>query len=127
MTMLKFEVERARVEEIVFRLEEEFDLKWLTISHLFSENLREDAVIAETEGDWEYRSACITWNLPSVARITDRTLEDVAVHEFIHCVLAPVEENLPKKDHVDKLREFAVESLTRMIQASRYTRQSSTG
>lgn len=110
---------KERVLLVTSRLEKEFDLSWIKISHLFVESMREDGIVATTDGDWQYRAAAIEWNLPAVARITDETLEEVAIHEYVHVLLNPMEELLPQKGEASKMNEFAVESITRMVQASR--------
>lgn len=109
------EAHRERVETITRGVQADLDLGWIAIKNNFNEEVTDDRVACTTKTDWEYRQAALQWNLPTVARLTDKDIEDIAVHEFIHVLMAPLDEFLPDKPHVSKLGEFVTESIARVI------------
>jgi hypothetical protein len=119
-----YDDDRARVHRITAALQDELELGWVFITHRFDEAQHPDGIMAETSTQWEYRQAQVTWVLPEVALSDDGEIADVAIHEFIHVLMAPMAETLPKR--VGKLEEFAVESLARMVQAARRARDATT-
>lgn len=70
-------------------------------------------IVAETKSAWEYRQASIIWYVPNVCTIDDEELERIALHEFIHVLIAPMEARVSDKFH--KEREYAVQCLTDAI------------
>lgn len=111
-----YETDRERVDRAAGLWENELGLDWLEITHNFDEHFREDAVVAETDVMWQYRRAVVTWNLPSVTRMSDKSLENIALHELVHVLMGPLKEELSDSPYVSNLEEFTVESITRAIQ-----------
>lgn len=110
--------DKERIERLTTDWQSAMDLGWLSIKHLYSENFNEEhLVVAETEADWEYRQAKITWFLPRVAGIDDHALEEVVVHELCHVLTAPIESEL--SNNKSKQGEYAVECLSRAILSTR--------
>jgi hypothetical protein len=115
---MKHAVERYNIIELAEKWQTTLGLGWLSINHRFSESFNDEPmIVAETEADWEYRQAKITWFLPRVAGITREGLEEVMVHELVHCLTAPIESELRPR-HA-KQGEFAVESIARAILSMR--------
>ena len=106
-----------RILRVANRLQIELQLEWIHINHRFNEAPHEEGNLAVSETQWEYRQADITWALTDVAAASDEELEKICIHEYMHILLGPLEEFLPKKSQ--KQEEFAVESLTRAIMAAR--------
>ena len=119
---------QERILDITSRLEKELGLDgWLTIRHQFHPGFDGDHTIdsdgnatvykttAITTPQWEYRFATITWYLKTAVTQTDQELEAVAIHEYIHILLAPVTTLLPIKPLHTKLEEYVTECLMRLV------------
>jgi len=111
----ELEVAKHRVKGFASKWHKLMDMNWLSLHHTFNPNYNEEEkfVVATTEMDWEYRAGVIDWHLPRVAAISDKTLEAVVVHEYVHCLVAPIEVLVKDKD--SKLCEYSVESLARAM------------
>jgi len=109
----ELEVAKERVKKFATKWHELMDMGWLSLHHTFNPNYNEEEkfIVASTQMDWEYRAGVIDWHLPRVAAISDKTLESVVVHEYVHCLLAPIE--VTTKD--SKLAEYTTESLARAM------------
>jgi hypothetical protein len=115
--------EEARILEATARWEHELEMGWLSIGHIFVDQVRGEesddieSTAAVTYASWEYRHATITWYLPAVGTMTDEALNDVVVHELVHVLLAPLRDHL--KPGSIKQEEFATECVARAIVAAR--------
>lgn len=115
------ELQEARVVALVEMWRDRMDLSHMDISNVFIPSLHGeedggdaiDDTAALTAGDWQYRSATITWHLPCVAVMTDRALEEVVVHELCHVLLCPLAHSL--KVGSEKLEELATENVARAL------------
>ena len=136
-----------RVEKVTHKLEKELRLdSWWDIRHSFSD-LPDGAQAMAPDGlmptaarttactmtQWQYRTAEITWYLPSVAVIDDERLEWVASHEYVHMLIAPMStflfdylkddetlvEQIRTVGQYSRLEEFVTETLARVIQLAR--------
>ena len=105
---------KARIRRITSTLEDELGLSgWLAIEHHFSAGYGEgdDIPSASTQPAWEMRRTTITWYLATCATHSDDELERVALHEYVHTLIAPIASFAPTKQVNVKLEELAVESL----------------
>jgi hypothetical protein len=109
----------ARVLAIATRLHAELGLEWVSVGHKFNTSHEGDRVAAATTADWEYRQATIEWNIPICATLDDEDLLELATHEYVHILNAPVNDNLPDGEVFEKLNEFSVECIARAIGATR--------
>ena len=118
----------GRILRITNQLEYEFGLDgWYQIKHHFSTRFDgSDALDADgnstcytttaiTVASWEYRTASITWFVPVAATQTDDVLTQVAIHEYVHALLAPISSLLPGRKDVSKHDEYVTECLSRVI------------
>src|SRR5579872_6047859 len=108
---------RKRILALTACLEQDLGLGWWTIRHHFNEtdSRDDDTIIADTSCNWEYRDATITWFLPICAAQSDDELLATAIHEYVHILLAPIESDCTAPD---KVKEYAVESVAKMILAA---------
>jgi|SRR5579863_2319099 len=122
---------RKRVLKITKALEAELGLDgWLDIKHIFDPGYDGDTTIdtdgspsvyrttAITTAQWKYRYATIRWYLPTAAQQDDDTLALIAIHEYIHVLLAPLTSPHHKSMAAD-LEEFVTESIARVIAKAR--------
>lgn len=86
------------------------DLGFVSIQNYFSD--KEPPQTAEVITNWEYREAAIIW-YPKAAELTQDELDQCAVHELGHIIVAPMSDYLLVKHH--KLEEFVCESIARAI------------
>lgn len=133
---------QKRVEETTSRLEKKLGLSaWWRIKHIFSETpdgaaavptdgpLSVNRTTACTVAQWEYRQAEITWYLPSVMQHTDEFLAWIAIHEYIHMLLSPIDgflfdylrddestvDQIRTLGHHGRLNEYVTETLARVV------------
>lgn len=107
--------EIQRVERTVERWQTTMDLGHFTIGTYFSDEESEN--IAEVVTSWEYRQAAIIWFSKNVKELSDEELDDAAIHELSHIIVAPMSDHLPEEHH--KLEEFVVESIAKAIRGVR--------
>ena len=123
---------QARIERIAKQLEQEFGLDgWLIITHVFDTGYDGDTALdddgsshiygttAITTTLWRYRTMKIRWFLNIACSQTDDELTLVAIHEYLHGLIAPITSPVPPKSMAADLEEFAVESITRVIARAR--------
>lgn len=125
MNAEQFAAEQIRVETITLEWYERLgmDKLGLDVRQRFSEAYADEdhVIIADTQYNWEYRDGAITWYLPRCAALSDKEIGEAAVHEFVHCLIASMESNVPDK-HA-KLSEFAVETVTQAILFATHTKE----
>lgn len=102
---------QKRVERTVAKWQTAMDLGFVSIYNSFSDE--ESKNIAEVITSWEYREAAIIWYNNQIKTMSQNELDEAAVHELGHIIVAPMSDHLPAK-HV-KLEEFVVESITKAI------------
>ena len=104
---------KERTKTLVEFWQAQLGLDWLTFKHNYTTAYDSDDphTCACTEAYWQYRDVKFTWYLPAIARLDDDELEDVVVHEFVHSMIAPIEQNMDDDDA--DLCEFAVENVCR--------------
>jgi hypothetical protein len=110
----------ARAEEATRGLAYRLGIsKWMNIVITFDSSHSEDRTACEATCDWEYRQVSFKWNLPIVAGLTDRDLEETALHELVHPLIAPLWDCVPEADQentkIAKLHELATENVARAI------------
>jgi hypothetical protein len=100
-------------------VERRLDLGWMTVTHKFDPRSCAEGTIAETFVDWQYRQASIVWNISGVMALDRDDLYLTAVHEYVHVLVAPFWESVPKKVRAEyhKLMELSVENVARAIVA----------
>lgn len=132
-----------RIRKVTTKLEGQLGLAgFLQIKHHFVEGYDGDTTAPGPEGVgsvhktcavttalWQYRSVKITWYCGTCANQTDEELVQIALHEYVHALMAPVTsflfdylsedesstEQIRILGHHGKLEEFATESLMRVI------------
>jgi hypothetical protein len=109
--------EKRNIERTVSRWQTAMNLGFITVENYFSD---EDPMqIAEVITNWEYREAAIVW-YAKASGLTQDELDQCAVHELGHIIVAPMSDHLPNKHH--KLEEFVVESIAKAIMGVRNER-----
>jgi hypothetical protein len=84
------------------------DINWSRVTN------EEDAdTAARTTWQWQYRSASITFFLPTMADLNDDKLEAVVVHEFAHILTGPMVQNTSEEHN--QLMEYGTESVARAL------------
>lgn len=102
---------QKRVERTVAKWQTVMDLGFFAIDNYFSDI--ESKNIAEVITSWEYREAAIIWYNHHIKTMSQDELNEAAVHELGHIIVAPMSDHLPSK-HI-KLEEFVVSSITKAI------------
>lgn len=123
---------QQRIERITSQLESELGLDgWLDIRHIFDAGYDGDTTLSDdgssqiypttaiTTPSWRYRCGKIRWFLATAAPQTDDELILVAVHEYLHLLIAPITSPPPHKSVAADLEEYAVESIARVIARAR--------
>lgn len=107
----------ARATDAVDRILTELDLGWLAVTVKFDASNKDDRIAADITCDFEYRQACLTFSLSQIALMHDEDLEDLAVHEICHALIAPLWESLSsaQQGKLYKLNELSVENVSRAI------------
>lgn len=121
-----------RIERITSQLESELGLDgWLDIRHIFDAGYDGDTTLEEdgsssiygttaiTTPSWRYRTGKIRWFLNIAAPQSDDDLTFVAIHEYLHLLIAPITSPVPHKSVAADLEEYAVESIARVIARAR--------
>ena len=103
--------EKKNIERTVNRWQSAMDLGFVTVQNYFNDE--ESIATAEIITNWEYREAAIVWNTPNLQGLTQKDLDEVAIHELGHIIVAPMSDYLPNKHR--KLEEFVVQGITRAI------------
>jgi hypothetical protein len=103
--------EIQRVERTVSRWQTVMGLGGVTLSNYFSDE--ESSSIAEVVTAWEYQQAGIIWFSQNVIELSQQELDEAAVHELGHILVAPMSDHLPEEHH--KLEEFTVTAITKAI------------
>lgn len=118
---------QKRIEEVTDALEAELGISdWWIINHHFVEGHDGDTEVedgkvrvfttgAATTTQWEYRIAKITWYLGILASMEDFEIAELAIHEYVHVLNAPIAGLIPVKDLHSKLEEYVTETLARVI------------
>lgn len=107
--------EILRVERTVAKWQTIMDLGYMTIANYFSDEEAEQS--AEIVTSWEYRQAAIIWYSENIRGIEQDELDQIAIHELGHIVVAPMSDYLPEEHR--KLEEFVVEGIAKAILNSR--------
>jgi len=102
--------EKRNIERTVTRWQTAMDLGFISIQNFFSDE--DPAHTAEVITSWEYREAGIIW-YAKASGMTQEEIDEVAIHELSHILVAPMSDHLPAKHH--KLEEFVVSSITKAI------------
>lgn len=55
-------------------------------------------IFAECTPHWEYENATITFYVPHIKQLSDYELENVVIHEFMHCILDEAEIKYSKSE-----------------------------
>ena len=122
MALHKEEDHKVRILAIANTLQSELDLGWLTINHKFNSRTDGESKTAESVVDWQYRQATVIWNLAFAITCTDEEIRNTAIHEFVHILIAPLWDSIPRpmkhEDHFEALNEFSTENVTRAIAAA---------
>lgn len=102
--------EKRNIERTVKRWQTAMDLGFVSVTNYFSDE--DPAQTAEVITNWEYREAAIVW-YAKASDLTQDELDQCAVHELGHIIVAPMSDHLPSKHR--KLEEFCVESIAKAI------------
>jgi len=115
-----------RIKAITKRLEKELGLKgFIQVRHVFDAGMDGDTTTptdsptlfgtcAVTTPTWNYRYAQIRWYLSMASDATTDTLEQVAIHEYVHILVHPITQ-LISSDELGPREEYATESIARAI------------
>lgn len=113
----KWAEERRRITErtAYWRVQLGLDKLGLDVSNTYAEAYDEEdhIVVARTRFNWEYRSGSVEWYMARTAALSDEDLDEAIIHEYVHCLNAAAEDNVPEKYR--KLIEFGTESITQAI------------
>ena len=114
--------EKKNIERTVSRWQTAMNLGNVTVHNFFSDE--EVPQTAEVVTSWEYQEAAIVWYTKNCEELTQQELDEAAVHELGHILVAPMSDHLPNKHH--KLEEFVVTSIMKAIMGVRNERTSRT-
>ena len=97
--------------------QQKLGMEWISITHKFTTARPDTESGAETEGEWHYRQATVTWNLHCIVDLEDPDLDGLIIHEYMHICMAPLWDSLPVsiQNRVEKLNELAVENAARAV------------
>lgn len=69
-------------------------------------------IFADCMPHHEYENADITFYAPSIARLTDWELENIVIHELLHCIMDEAEiRNAKREEHVVTLLSRAFQAI----------------
>lgn len=101
--------QRQRCKRVTRKIEHALGLhKWLAVEILYNER-PEERTLCECMPDWEYLQCKFDWNISYAAMQSDEQLEEAAIHEFAHALIAPITTKKGKRE------ELAVENLARAM------------
>ena len=103
--------EKKNIERTVAKWQTAMNLGGTAIHNFFSDEEVENT--AEVITSWEYHEAAIIWYTKNCEQLTQEELDEAAVHELGHILVAPMSDHLPDEHH--KLEEFVVSSITKAI------------
>jgi len=90
----EYRKQKKRIQRFIDRWAAPLGMKWWEITYAWHDEpyVGEDAVggrtpAARTLVDWDYRRATIHFYLPDCEGESDRHMEDVVIHEFMHVLL----------------------------------------
>lgn len=115
MTDAEYEKQRTRIEKLIVKWADIFQLTWHNVDFVYRRSLHPTVPDrgAETDSSWQYRSATITFYLPRAINAIDKDVEMMVIHEFCHIVLSPMTQAMV--DNTEFEMEFATESMARVI------------
>jgi len=107
--------EKRNIERTVTRWQTAMNLGGTAIRNFFSDEEVEQT--AEVVTSWEYHEAAIIWYTKNCEDLTQEELDEAAVHELGHILVAPMSDHLPDEHH--RLEEFTVTAITKAIMGVR--------
>lgn len=93
----EFEKHRERIKQLVYHWRKMLGLDRHTLNLTYdrSYSTHPPGVAAVTHmSRWKYLEFDITFYMPNVADCSDDQLENLVVHELVHCLLAPISHNM---------------------------------
>lgn len=106
---------QKNIEKTVNRWQTAMNLGFITVHNYFSDEEVEQT--AEVITSWEYREAAIIWYNTHAKQLTQEEIDECAIHELGHIIVAPMSDHLPNKHR--KLEEFVVTSIAKAIMGVR--------
>lgn len=115
MTDKQYRDQRKRVRKYFDKWFTTLGLGWYQVDVVWSRTVDEDDrdTAAKTTWRWQYRTASITFYLPTIAELNDEKLEGVVVHEFAHILTGSMVQNSP--DDNSQLMEYGTEIVARAL------------
>lgn len=115
MTDKQYREQKARVEKIWDEWYDILAMWWWRIDRTWDRAREENNYdcIAKTSSNWQYRTAHITFYLPTALDLDDSHLEESIVHEFVHVLLAPIQDM--RDDQAREITEHTVTTVARTL------------
>lgn len=119
MTDKQFEKERRRVRKLWDKWFRPIGMGWWQVDLSWARERDEDepATAGLTTTNWQYRTAHVTFFLPSTAELNDEKLEEVVVHELVHILCGPIQDM--STDERREITEHTVTTIARSLIWSR--------
>lgn len=120
MTDKEYNAEKARIQSMIDKWFNALGLGWYEVDMSWSREVDESHrdTAARTEWRWQYRTAAITWFLPTTATLTEEKLERTVVHEFAHILTGSMAYDTDDDGYLERM-EHATETVARAIIWSR--------
>jgi hypothetical protein len=120
MSIRDREANQKRCEQLVAKLVKRLDLGWLRVNHAYTTAREEDAasrICCRAVADWEYRQVSFIWTLAIASSVPDSELLEIAVHEIVHALNAPLYKSLTdaQQQRLHEVNELSTENMSRVI------------
>lgn len=115
----EYRIQKKRIIKIWDKWYKTLGMHWWRVDRYWERDYCEDSssTLMITNSNWEYRTGSIRIYVPSCAEITDEHLEESMVHEFVHILMAPLQDL--RDDQARQITEHTVVTLARSIIWSR--------
>lgn len=115
MTDKEYREQMKRVQKYIDKWFNTLGLGWYEVDLHWSrvDDDEEKDTAAKTTWRWQYRTAAITFYLPTIAELSDDKLENAVVHEFAHILTGSMVQNQP--DDNSQLMEYGTETVARAL------------
>lgn len=120
MTDKQYETEKRRVRKLWEKWFRPIGMGWWQVDLNWSRVREEEepATAAMTTTNWQYRTASVTFYLPSTSDLNLEQLEEVVVHELSHILCGPIQDMT-----TDERRDITEHTVTTIARAIIWARE----